>query len=434
MITKSGQEAPLRQPETGLPQEADGEVMRRGDAAPADEVEALRARLDPLERRIAALADERQAALAERDRLERELRDEQFRADKARTRFHEKQKLARRELNQAASDQAQMRDRMEALYRDLETLQAQNTKLQAQLALAGEQQREAVDPRTRFEIARSYQRQGAVAMAAAAYAELGPELPQFLAQTTAGGQQIHGPDFLIIGAPRAGTTWLKRRLGYHLQLFILAGEHHYFSTTPHLSIESYVARFTARTTRYLRPGGKAAAPPEQRLYGEKSTTYLTMPDSYIDLCAALYPNLRLICVVREPVARAWSHIKHLGHGPQAANLDYLHSLAPWHSLDGIIDHGRYERHLTRWARRFSPDQIQLIDFNRIATEPDAVYRETVAHIGAGPDTKPTLTEPVGMTEAAGPPEAVLEYLKAAYDKEIYDVAELRRAMEAAAAR
>ena len=444
--------------------------MRQGSkgAAPADEVETLRAQVAALEEQIAALGQDHETALAEKAQLERELGLERFRAgkersrrheelklvkaaaldekarlerelegkrflaDKERSRRHEELKLAKAQLALAVAENEQQLRHLEALTREVEALQAQNARLQARLARAGADSGEAMDARTRFETARTHQLCGDIAMAAQVYAEVGPDLPRFLAQDAPSGRQITGPDFLIIGAPRAGTTWLKRRLARHPQLFILAGEHHYFSASPDRSAESYVARFAARGTKYLRPHGRYARP-KKRLYGEKSTTYLVMPDSQIDLCAALFPKLRLICMVREPVSRAWSHIKHLGHGARAGDLEYLQSLSPWHSLDAVVDYGRYERHLARWALRFAPEQMLLIDFERIAAEPEAVFRETVAHIGAEPDLSPWESEPVGASANTSPPEALQAHLQAVCGNEVFDVAELRRAMEAAAA-
>lgn len=285
-----------------------------------------------------------------------------------------------------------------------------------------------------FRLGRSFQAQGAIGLAAACYRRVGPFLDDLLAQQGPDGDRIVGPDFLVIGAARAGTTWLKKCLAHHAQVFILAGEHHYFSTSSHLPPETYVGRFANAHTRFARPGAKTKqfARPSERLYGEKSTTYLAMPQAQIDLCASLFPRLRLVCLVRDPTARVWSHLKHLKANESLRRLDKLSDLPPWMEVDELIRQGRYEEHLIRWARRFDPEQILLVDFERIAREPDTVHAEIIAHIGAEPAPAPTELDEVNRTERFDMPPVLADRLRAAFEQERFDIPYLRAAMQRAA--
>jgi hypothetical protein len=217
-------------------------------------------------------------------------------------------------------------------------------------------------------------------------------------------------------------------------VFILSGEHHYFSTSSHLPPESYVARFANAHTRFQRPGRKVKqfARPSERLYAEKSTTYLAMPQAQVDLCAALFPSAKLICMVRDPIARVWSHLKHLKLNDSLRSLDKLSELPPWAAVDELIRQGRYEEHLIRWARRFDPDQMLLVDFTRLATEPEAVYAEVLAHIGAQPAPAPKELDEVSGTERREMPADLADRLRAAFELERFDIPYLRKAMERAA--
>ena len=51
------------------------------------------------------------------------------------------------------------------------------------------------------------------------------------------------------------------------------------------------------------------------VFGEKSPSYIAMDKTKVELCAALFPDLRIICNVRDPVARAWSHMQLAKMGP-----------------------------------------------------------------------------------------------------------------------
>ncbi len=53
-----------------------------------------------------------------------------------------------------------------------------------------------------------------------------------------------------------------------------------------------------------------------------------MPEEHIALLAALFPNDRLIFMVRNPVDRAWSHIKHVGLGWRGGDLHHLSANVP----------------------------------------------------------------------------------------------------------
>ena len=292
--------------------------------------------------------------------------------------------------------------------------------------------RSALDkPAEYFRLGRVLQRHGSADLAAAAYREVGPRIAELLAQPGPDGAPISGPDFLVIGAPRASTTWLKRALSHHPAIFVLAGEPQFFSMTSALGPENYVGRFAAKDARYLRRFRKELLweRPEVRFYGEKSTTYLSMPDAHISLCAALYPKARIICMVRDPIDRAWSHVKHEGLAHLADQPRQLYDQPYWSSLDQIIGHGRYERHLRRWARRYPADQILLVDFARVAADPAAVYREVLNHIGAEPIEGPPIAEQVGQTDRSDMPDQLRRILEKAYANDRWDVAWLQEVIE-----
>ena len=289
--------------------------------------------------------------------------------------------------------------------------------------------------RAEFERGRRFQLQGAIGLAGACYRRAGPWLGELLVREGPGGDRVTGPDFLVIGAGRCGTTWLKKSLAHHPQIYILAGEPHYFSSATHMPPEAYVHRFADLYARFLRPGYKSKEfdRPADRLYGEKSTTYLGMPQAHVDLCAALFPKARLVCLVRDPIARVWSHLQHLEAGGVLADPEHVGQLRPEANLDELIRQGRFEGHLRRWARRYDPEQILLVDFKRIATEPQVVFDEILDHIGAAPG--PPLPDPSNFKETGRRemPGWLAERLQADLAGERFDIPYLRSAMAQEAA-
>src|SRR5258708_38882085 len=100
------------------------------------------------------------------------------------------------------------------------------------------------------------------------------------------------PNFLGIGAVKAGTTWLYRALYQHPQLYLpITKPVRYFDRHIDKPIETYKAIF--------KPGA-------DRVRGEFSASYSVLPIETIDYIHELMPRVKLIFLMREPKARAWS--------------------------------------------------------------------------------------------------------------------------------
>lgn len=229
-----------------------------------------------------------------------------------------------------------------------------------------------------------------------------------------------GPDFLVIGAARSGTTWLKKSLGYHPEVRMLKGEPHYFSLWPKRSPLDYVALFNPGNFK----GVQTVRPGRSLVYGDKSPTYLVMEDARIDLCAALFPKVKIICMLREPVDRAWSQLAHFAAVKQTQVWP-----APDELFRSCVAPGRYRKHLTRWRRAFPAEQFHLIDYGQIAADPWAVLQGVFGHIGVDRiKPPPSLQRVVNAVPKEVPPASAAERLRAAYGEEPYDFDALKRAI------
>src|SRR5436189_26280 len=103
------------------------------------------------------------------------------------------------------------------------------------------------------------------------------------------------PDFLILGAQKAGTTALYAYLRWHPQV-----------TGPSFKEVSFFDRHYARGERWYR----AHLPVRRRaVVGEASPSYLFHPLAP-ERVARMLPEARLIALLRNPVDRAFSHYQH----------------------------------------------------------------------------------------------------------------------------
>src|SRR5215831_5400325 len=114
------------------------------------------------------------------------------------------------------------------------------------------------------------------------------------------------PDFIIIGAQKAGTTWLRARLVSQPGLFMFPKEIHFFDVP---------ARYARGMEWYL---GHFDAAPAGVVVGEKTPDYFWTngpahhgPAGIPERMHKSLPDARLIAVLRDPVMRAVSQLNHL---------------------------------------------------------------------------------------------------------------------------
>ena len=105
------------------------------------------------------------------------------------------------------------------------------------------------------------------------------------------------PNFLGLGAAKAGTTKMAQLLSQHPQIFMSEPkELHFFDGDGSLgdgSLDSYLANFK-----------------ENIAIGEYTPSYLFVPDAPEAMARLLGTNLKFIVALRNPIDRAYSHHCH----------------------------------------------------------------------------------------------------------------------------
>jgi hypothetical protein len=187
------------------------------------------------------------------------------------------------------------------------------------------------------------------------------------------------PNFLGIGAPKAGTTWLARCLAEHPQVFMAEMKEVCF--LDHGSIEGRLHEYEAH---FADAEGKAAV-------GEFTTRYLASdrPPARIK---ALLPGVRLIASLRNPIDQVYSHYWHLlrqnFHGWCGDDLPKTFEQALDRLGDRLTAQALYHDHLRRWLTFFDRDQLLICFYDDIAARPDRVVREVYSFLGVDPDFVP----------------------------------------------
>jgi hypothetical protein len=181
------------------------------------------------------------------------------------------------------------------------------------------------------------------------------------------------PDFLIIGAMKAGTTSLFRWLGRLEDVELPATkEIHFFFDEE---------RWSKGMGWYQSFFDNAAT-----VTGEASPGY-TDPDRAV-LCASrileTLPDVRLIFLARNPIDRLRSHYRHwVQRGrerrpfPEAATVD-----SPY------VTRSMYWRSLQPYMERFTDDQLLIVRFEELI-EDGGAWESILSHLGLPPHPRPT---------------------------------------------
>ncbi len=210
------------------------------------------------------------------------------------------------------------------------------------------------------------------------------------------------PNFLIIGAPRSGTTHLYQGLRQHPQVFMSDfKEPMYFACDNERAWPGSICEKKAYEELFQ---GRE----QYRARGEASTLYL-----YSELAAQRIfreiPHARLIAILRNPVARAFSQYtfqRFLNTEPLdtfeaalAAEAERQRALASPFLFYRQV--GLYGEQISRYLAAFPKSQLLFLLQDDLDTNPHQVFQRLFSFIGVNPDFQPDLRY---RTNASGVPQ------------------------------
>lgn len=216
------------------------------------------------------------------------------------------------------------------------------------------------------------------------------------------------PNFLLIGAPRSGTTTLYRYLAEHPDVYMSpVKEPWYFSLADRgpwtgpgdapgvHTIEHYMSLFSGYR-------GETAV-------GEASTSYLWDARA-ATLIHKTLPNVRLVVILRHPVDRAYSN--YLQHVMQRREtLTFSEALrreeerlergwSPYWSYSGM---GFYGQQLQRYLQLFPRENVLILFTDDLQHRPKWLFRTLCSFLGV--EYKEYTS--IGQENAAGLPRNLL---------------------------
>src|SRR5579863_9276340 len=179
------------------------------------------------------------------------------------------------------------------------------------------------------------------------------------------------PSFLFVGASKSGSSWFFEILREHPQVFVPANKATFF-------FSDYYAKGLAWYEAFFVKAPRATA------IGEVCHDYLASPQA-LRRIRAYQPDMRLVCCLRNPYARAlssWRFFRRNGMDQPTLAAQAEHD-------PSVFEQGYYATQLSTLYSIFPKDQVIIFFFEELSAAPQAVVRRLYEFIGVKPDFLPS---------------------------------------------
>ena len=197
------------------------------------------------------------------------------------------------------------------------------------------------------------------------------------------------PDFLCVGAQKAGTSWLYRQLESHPDFWMPPiKELHYFDQLnrtkrfhpPRCGDErdtSFLENMENLRDRFyldLESYGRLFCHKGPLLSGDISPAYSTLNDEIIERVVDRFPSLKVIFLARDPVERAWSQ---LSMGMRLGTITPFNVTDPEEVVRNLLNPGVLIRShpskvVARWKRYVASGKLSRLFLRRSEGKPSGV--------------------------------------------------------------
>ena len=209
-------------------------------------------------------------------------------------------------------------------------------------------------------------------------------------------------DFIGIGAPKCGTTWLSAQLDGHPQIgFAPAKEVYYFADT-------ILRRLAGQELRCFEKGEAwyheqfPVAVGGVSCRGEFCPSYLYSAEAAARI-AAYRPDIKLLLCLRPPVDMIYSWY---WYNRNAVVASLPKSFAEMMENPFLRELGCFARHLRLYLERFPAKNVLVIEFDAIRSAPEYVRRRVYEFLNVTADFAPPLE--AGKNAARAPRFPVLQ--------------------------
>jgi hypothetical protein len=224
------------------------------------------------------------------------------------------------------------------------------------------------------------------------------------------------PDFLVIGAQKAGTTWLDRNLRTHPQIWLPPEkEIHFFDLprplpfaalryAPDRSVRHWARHRLQRDLAKVEGGEQSEewygryyhalrswawyrslfTPGAGQICGEATPRYAVLPRRKIAAIRRRMPDVKIIYLLRDPIDRMWSDLAMFHDrrfGGEGTHLVGESADSAFLTKSANLRHSRYDENLERWEHFFPKEQIFLGFLEEVIEQPAPLLRRIFTFLG-----------------------------------------------------
>lgn len=195
------------------------------------------------------------------------------------------------------------------------------------------------------------------------------------------------PNFIIVGAPRCGTTFVARNLSEHPEIFVAsgmedptAGDVHYFDVSNEIGARNHEKGRDWYEGLFSDAKG-------YNVIGEKTADYL-VDEQAPSLIHEELGHVKIIVVLRDPVMRAWSHFCHSRHRiPWSTRFCDVVFSGQDPSGVPVLAAGQYYYWLGEYFNRFGSDNVHVVLQEDLDSSPVAVLKSICDFLGVKVSSK-----------------------------------------------
>ena len=187
------------------------------------------------------------------------------------------------------------------------------------------------------------------------------------------------PDFIIVGAMKAGTTTLADYLRHHSEIYMPEEELHFFDARG-----GYTDRWE-RGVKWYEKQFESADPSD--ICGEKTPTYSCLP-SVPERIYQVVPDVKIIWILRNPVDRSYSNYWHAVRAG-AEKLSFEEAVKQederikeniW---KGYVRRSHYINQIDRFLEYFDRESMHFCLFANMKNNLVSLINEVTVFLGAG---------------------------------------------------
>ncbi len=203
------------------------------------------------------------------------------------------------------------------------------------------------------------------------------------------------PNFLIVGAQKAGTTALYQYLKQHPDVCMSPIKEPHFFAFEHRDVDFRGPR-DRETLGHMVVKDEGAyrqlfADASGKVRGEASAMYLYMEEAVGGIQRHV-PDAKLVAVLRSPADRAYSSFLHMVRDGREPIPDFGRALAAeeeriragWSPIWHYRRMGFYYEQISRYREAFGPEKIRVYLYEDLERNPEGVLRDIHEFIGVDP--------------------------------------------------